>query len=447
MTVSTQNETQDGKVKNLGDKEVVAVPSPKPTANVTIPVKTVADIKPSQKVVEEAKPVGKISPPVPVVHIPQAAAKSAEANLDAHFVKDAIVDGTTIAPNARFTQVWTLSNPGPRVWPAGCSVRLVGGDNMLNVENTRAASVSDINEATESNVIGREVLPGEEVAFMVLLKAPSREGKSISYWRVKSCDGIPFGHKLWCDITVKKVEAPAETNKPIDPVNQAQIAEYWQGYQQRMAAIRLANAQRQAAGFQQRAQEIRATNRHGAFQAQLDVAATYQAQADWRRQMEEFVRRTNASNMLQPAASDDGSKADMSVKSEPVSFKAATEAVAQDKDELKDSQMIFPTLERESPSSSIYESIGSSVAKAAFVEDKQTGIKVADASLASAPASEVAGVPEEQDVGVEDEGFEDISELEVLSADGEEASDDGGFMTDEEYDILDASDQETVASK
>ena len=41
--------------------------------------------------------------------------------------------------------------------------------------------------------------------------------------------------------------------------------------------------------------------------------------------------------------------------------------------------------------------------------------------------------------------FEDISsEIEVLSA--SEHDDDDGFLTDEEYDILDASDEETIAS-
>jgi next-to-BRCA1 protein 1 len=42
--------------------------------------------------------------------------------------------------------------------------------------------------------------------------------------------------------------------------------------------------------------------------------------------------------------------------------------------------------------------------------------------------------------------MEDFDDLEVLSADDVE-SDDNGFLTDEEYDILDASDQETVTSK
>ena len=48
-------------------------------------------------------------------------------------------------------------------------------------------------------------------------------------------------------------------------------------------------------------------------------------------------------------------------------------------------------------------------------------------------------------VAVDDDFVDDFDDLEVLSAD--EQSGDDGFLTDEEYDILDASDHETVASK
>lgn len=75
--------------------------------------------------------------------------------------------------------------------------------------------------------------------------------------------------------------------------------------------------------------------------------------------------------------------------------------------ELKSSQMIFPTLEKESPASSIHE---------------------------EAQASEGSTGQEEENL-VSSDGFE---------ACGDEDWDDSvnGFMTDEEYDILDASDEE-----
>lgn len=79
--------------------------------------------------------------------------------------------------------------------------------------------------------------------------------------------------------------------------------------------------------------------------------------------------------------------------------------------------------------------------KAAYVEDEETenssnvGVPVEAAPSVSSPRTVAAG-----------DDFEDFDDLEVLSADELESEDDG-FLTDEEYDILDASDQETVASK
>ena len=434
----------------MGDRSPIATSPPKPTSNVTTPVKTVADIQPSPKTAEKTEVKSSPSCALPVMPVRDVQATPSESVqgtiLEAHFVRDTIADGTIVAPNSRFTQVWTLRNPGPFAWPAGCSVRFVGGDNMLNVNHSGPSLVTDMNDASESNVVGREVQAGEEVAFKVLLKAPMREGKSISYWRVKSAHGIPFGHKLWCDVDVKGTESKASTtlNGMMQPVDQQSLdhqpktSVYWAGYQQRMAAIRFANAQRQAA--LQRAQQ---SSVEGIQQAQRVVAENTQAQTDWRKQMEDFVRRTNAANTLQPITSDDGSKADMRVKSQLPSTSGPAFSEMNDEDkaaEMRQSQMIFPTLERESPSSSAYESFGSiemSLDKPVSAGAEVASAKVAESSPVATPQSPV---------DVKDEQFEDISELEVLSAEGED-SDDDGFMTDEEYDILDASDQETVASK
>lgn len=419
VTISTQNEDENGRVRNLGDKISVGANAKKLATNVTTPVKTVADIEPSQKDVDASRAT--LAHAQPAVNL----------SLEAHFVRDSVVDGTVVSPNERFTQIWTMRNPGPSVWPAGCSVRFVGGDNMLNVDNDHPASVSDINEATESNVIGREVQPGEEVAFKVLLKAPLRQGKSISYWRVKASDGTPFGHKLWCDVNVKIVEPTI----PLDATSlQSKMNEYWAGYQRHMAAIRSADVQQEA--MMQHGMPTLFSQQPAAPLAKSSNATSYHAQVNWKKQMEEFVRRTNSSNMLQPAATDDGAKADLAVKAQFMPSEPAVEPVKEAKDEvqMKGSQMIFPTLERESPSNSIYQSSSESATskdKAASVEDE-----VAVNHSESTPAAEVST----------EEGFEDISELEVLSADGEDSEDDG-FMTDEEYDILDASDSETVASK
>ncbi|KAG9816924.1 hypothetical protein KCV05_g19192, partial [Aureobasidium melanogenum] len=95
--------------------------------------------------------------------------------------------------------------------------------------------------------------------------------------------------------------------------------------------------------------------------------------------------------------------------------------------------MVFPTLDKESPTSSTYQSFsGSGMSK-----------KVHEQTEQASQSSEVA-----DSVASDDEGFEDISDdLEVLSAnEDEDETEDDGFLTDDDYDILDASDQETVAS-
>ncbi len=202
VSVTTLGEKNgDGSLMTMGDvpaskssKSTETTPAA-PSANAATQVQTVAEVKPSEPVAREAnaRDVVAESDPTPELH--------------AYFIRDAVADWSKLRPGSSFEQVWTLRNPGPHAWPAGCSVRFVGGDNMLNVDLNRAASVSDIADATESNVVGRIVAVGEEVDFTVKMKTPQREGKSISYWRLKTADGRPFGHKLWCDIDVCTLEA------------------------------------------------------------------------------------------------------------------------------------------------------------------------------------------------------------------------------------------------
>merc|ERR1711881_524604 len=110
------------------------------------------------------------------------------------------------------TQVWTLQNNGRVAWPAGCSVRYTGGDNMLGGQF----------EILESNIIDRPVPVGEEVSFRVPLKAPANAGTKISYWRLKTSDGQAFGHRLWCHVTVAQAHATEAAAPPAElPVRQA----------------------------------------------------------------------------------------------------------------------------------------------------------------------------------------------------------------------------------
>lgn len=169
-------------------------------------VQTMAEVKPTEVVPVEA----------PKVAEPE---KTIESNndLQAWFESDSTPDGTSFAPNRLVSQSWTLRNPGPQAWPAGCAVHYVAGDDMRNLDKCHPSSVSDMIEASRSNVLEESLEPGKTAVFTVLLKSPQREGRAISYWRLKTSDGTPFGHKLWVDITVAK--------KPVTPKQETPVPE------------------------------------------------------------------------------------------------------------------------------------------------------------------------------------------------------------------------------
>ncbi|KAL8763044.1 MAG: hypothetical protein Q9184_001071 [Pyrenodesmia sp. 2 TL-2023] len=201
VSVTTLGEKENGEhMCTMGDqlppqftsKATETVPVA-PSANAATQVQTVAEVKPTEAF--EEKPKQEVTS--------KAALSQA---LQAHFIRDAVADGTVLPPSAQFGQVWTLRNPGPHAWPAGCSVHFVGGDSMFNVDPNHPSSVNDIKKATASNIVDRIVAVGQEVEFYVTMRAPEREGKAISYWRLKDIEGVPFGHKLWCDIVVARPE-------------------------------------------------------------------------------------------------------------------------------------------------------------------------------------------------------------------------------------------------
>jgi len=308
-----------------------------PSANAATQVQTVAEVKPVEPVKVEAE-AEKVFPP----------------QLQAHFVRDTIADGTRITQGCQMQQIWVLLNPGPNTWPAGCSVRFVGGDNsMLNVDEERPSSVNDIGRAIESNIMDRAVEVGEEVRFGVMIKAPQRLGKAISYWRLKSADGTPFGHRLWCDIDVTE-------NRNTNGGSDAVIKDM-QLYEQHMQA------------------------KKDAMPEAMD--------------MQLYEQHKQAKKDVMPEAMEE-----LKHEEEP-------------KEEEHTSQMIFPKLDKESPVASTHED---------KVEEQHV-----------TPASDVS--PEEAQF---------LEDVESLALDDDESSDDG-FLTDEEYEILDvdANDGEAINGK
>ena len=330
VSVTTFGEKENGEtVLTMGDK----LPQTMSKATETAPAAQSANAATQVQTIAEVKPVEPVKKEIEEEKVIPVAA------LQAHFVRDTIPDGSKIPAGCQIQQVWVLRNPGPDAWPAGCSVRYTGGDNMmLNLDSTHPSSVSEIGNATESNVMERPVEVGEEVCFFVTIKAPQRPGKAISYWRLKAADGTPFGHKLWCDIDV--VEPQPSTTEIFH-------------------AEHIENADREA-----------------------DLPSSEHIE-----HAEEEVKKEEADVKLED------------VKEEP-------------KEDAQHSQMIFPKLEKESPVSSTHEA------------QSQDQHSVAPESVST----------------VEQQLLDDVESLEL---DDESTSDDG-FMTDEEYEILDFEDEEAI---
>ncbi|KKZ62115.1 hypothetical protein EMCG_03409 [[Emmonsia] crescens] len=133
------------------------------------------------------------------------------SDLHALFVRDTVPDGGRLAPSKTITQTWTLYNPGPNPWPKGCSVRFVGGDSMFNIDTNHPSSLSNLVSAMETQELTVPVLPFGSADFTIELKTPQREGRAISYWRLKTPEGLAFGHKLWCDVDVRASVEDSET--------------------------------------------------------------------------------------------------------------------------------------------------------------------------------------------------------------------------------------------
>ena len=220
MSVTTLGENNNGdKMDQMGDhpraRNASTETLPTPSANAATQVQTVAEVKPVEMLVSDAPKTDE-----------KAQKSMIPSDLEAVYQSDSILDGTEFAPNRLVSQSWTLSNPGPQAWPAGCAVYYIGGDDMRNLDANHPSSVSAMTSATRSNVLEEGVEAGQTAVFKVMLKSPPREGRVISYWRLKTPEGLPFGHKLWVDITVTStpVELPEQqtASPPATPTKAAE---------------------------------------------------------------------------------------------------------------------------------------------------------------------------------------------------------------------------------
>ncbi|KAI0910021.1 hypothetical protein F4823DRAFT_391788 [Ustulina deusta] len=219
VSVTTTGEHEDGqRLPTMGDRrrcsrtstrspDTAAPPKEKIAAT---PVQTVVDVHPTEQptplppshdnsvvIKEEA------SENMPSVPVKPSKENPVSKDLVAIFKWDTIRDGSVLPPNHTFEQTWVLRNEGTVPWPAGCSVKFVGGDYMGAVDPAHPAGIHELVSASESTICYNALNPGQEFPFTVLMRTPDRDGKVISYWRLTTPDGIKFGHKLWCDVAVQ----------------------------------------------------------------------------------------------------------------------------------------------------------------------------------------------------------------------------------------------------
>jgi next-to-BRCA1 protein 1 len=484
-----------GENKTMGDHTSFANASAhRAASNAATQVQTIVDVKPAEATYRPlkekieikdllAEPIQEKIKVQDLLSSPNEEPKHATpvdvTKLQAKFIRETIPDETLMQPGMRFTQVWTLRNIGTEAWPAGCSVRYTGGDNMLNVEKNAPFAITEIAEATETNVMSRPVEVGEEISFRVTMKAPLSDGTKISYWRLKTADGQAFGHRLWCHINVAKavatktadsssfpevsstfspatiptVERNEDVGRPslrdnflqtvlqqrIDRRREMELSAEMHKRIEKAMALQNSRADVELVSRAQmlrnlsaeiHAVEVQHKAKVAAAKAAIDAAKVAKKEAEpselpapsedasldtiWllkerSRRMEAGKKQDKADVMAAVAAVGQAQEVEASIDSSSV----------QNEVKIEGSEMIFPTLEKESPASSTHDL----AAPTTLVATIETTTNVAPPTANS-----------EVDI------FDDAESVEFVDSDSE-----AGFLTDEEYDILDASDEETLA--
>ena len=309
--------------------------------------------------------------------------------LSAYLVGETTVDGTVLPPNHVFQQTWTLKNPGPADWPKGCCIRLVGGDNMRNVDTAHPVSVADLDRAIKSDSLPLALGTDVHRSFTVTLKTPKKRGRYISYWLLTTPDRVRFGPKLWCEINVQHDARP-------DPsIVDSDLARPETGVVAKTTLtpthvdrptswVRGSGSPPQGATDASAADHGLNGGRSSPLAADVDSSLPLRGR---------YVR----------ACTLNGPRDAQSPERPQVEHIEDVGKARDDSLKVEESTMIFPKLEKESPAS----------------------------SDGGRRAPEVQ-VDEEQ------------SEGEQVMLDDEESDVEDDFLTDEEYDILDASDEEVL---
>jgi len=116
---------------------------------------------------------------------------SPKAAFVARFVKHVTVDdGSEFAASTSFVKTWRFRNEGTIPWPENSVLLCVG------------KKADQIGAETNSVVLPRSIMPGEEVDVSVNMRAPAAGGSYTGFWRLADPSGRKFGPRVRVQIKV-----------------------------------------------------------------------------------------------------------------------------------------------------------------------------------------------------------------------------------------------------
>ena len=119
-------------------------------------------------------------------------------------LKESLTDKHVVPPGQLFEKVWTLENSGDSPWPE-TTLFALDGDKTFDVTITNVGAVA----------------PKEQIDVKATVKAPTKPGNCVGFFRLAYDKTNKFGQRLWLDFVVKeleesalKVEPPGSPEKP-----------------------------------------------------------------------------------------------------------------------------------------------------------------------------------------------------------------------------------------
>lgn len=102
-------------------------------------------------------------------------------------ISESLKDGYVAKPGEVIEKVWVMFNKGNTAWPKDTVLKIVSGEQL----EANATPVGDIQ-------------PGEQAKIIVNIKAPSKSGRYVSYFRLSYGENLSFGQKPWIDFMVQE---------------------------------------------------------------------------------------------------------------------------------------------------------------------------------------------------------------------------------------------------